>query len=233
MVFDFKNFKKLSFSVLPLINNFDLSYLSFLKQIGLTNIHYDVMDEFTGTKGFDTSHLDSLYSLGFKVNVHLMVKNISLHLTKFINYPFDGISFHVEPLNNIEDGLQYIKYIKNHNKKAGIAFKFDTNFDNYLNLIANVDYITLMSVIPGTGGQKYNSIVEDNLKKLQLLCEKNNIKLPIIEFDGGITSVEIKKLWPKGNVFVTGSWFHNLSWDEKKEILNSINSGSLWNPFNS
>ncbi|WP_027124182.1 hypothetical protein [Mycoplasmoides pirum] len=232
MHYKFNNQKVLSFSILPLIDKFDLNYLKTLKHIGLTNIHYDVMDEFTNTRGFDTSHLDSLHALGFKVNVHFMVSNISSKLVEFIEYPFLGICFHVEALKNINDGLEYIKFIKNHNKRAGIAFKFDTDFSKYLDLIKMVDYITLMSVVPGKGGQIYNSIVEKNVKTLEKLCLVNNIDFPEIEFDGGITNVEIQKLWANGNIFVSGSWFNNLNLEEKKKIINLVSSNNFWNPFN-
>lgn len=231
MPFDSKTSKTLSFSVLPLLDNFDLNYLSLLRKIGLLNIHYDVMDEFTGTRGFDTTHLESLKKLGFKVNVHFMVKNISTKLVEFIKYPFDGISFHVEALTNVKDGLEYIQFIKNNEKKAGLAFKFDTNFENYIELISQIDYVTLMSVVPGKGGQKYNPIVEENSKKLQELCLKNKISLPIVEFDGGITEIEIQKLWSSGNIFVSGSWFNNLDFDKKKKLIDLIDSNKLWNPF--
>lgn len=221
------NKKVLSFSVLPLLDNFDLTYLKHLKSLGLNNVHYDVMDEFTGTRGFGPEHIRDLKNIGFNVNVHLMVKNIATTLLQFKNEPCDGISFHIEPLQSIQEGLEYIQFIKNLNKKAGIAIKMDTNLNEYLPLIQAVDYVTLMSVVPGKGGQAFDSYVFKNIVDLLTLCEMADIECPKIEFDGGITRNEMKKLWEFGSVFVSGSWFHKLTDIKKKILLTEINENLL------
>lgn len=216
------NLKKFAFSVLPLIDNFDFEYLQTLKNIGLKYIHYDVMDEFTGTRGFDSKHLSVLNLLDFKVNVHLMVDKISTTLIKFKEQPATGMSFHVESLQNIQDGIEFLTFIKNQNKKAGISFKLNTDLWYYKELIQHADYVTLMSVEPGKGGQEFDSNVLKNISTLLTICKKYNFKIPEIEFDGGITDKQIKLLWNFGNYFVSGSWFHNLNLEQKEKLLNEF-----------
>ncbi len=225
--------KVLSFSVLPLLDAFDLDYLRQLKSLGLTHVHYDVMDEFTGpgTRGFDASRLNDLRLLGFRVNVHFMVNRISAKLVEFVEHPFEGLSFHVEALKDPREGEAYLRYAKNNGRRAGVAFKFDTDFAAYVDLLRLADYVTLMSVVPGKGGQAYNPIVEQNAKDLQQICMDNGIAFPEIEFDGGITAAEIRKLWAVGNKFVSGSWFHKLSAADKRELIRLISTNNLWKPF--
>lgn len=219
--------KTLSFSVLPLLDNFDHDYLKQLRLIGLEQVHYDVMDEFTGTRGFDASNLPFLLEVGYKVNVHLMVNQIATNLLKFTKYPINGISFHVEALKAVNDGLKFIEFIKNQHIKAGIAFKFDTNLSKYKILIENCDYITLMSVVPGKGGQKFNPEVFKTILELNKIVLSNNYQKPLIEIDGGIDLKVLKEVWKYADIFVSGSAFFNLDLKQKEALIQTVKNSKL------
>lgn len=219
--------KTLSFSVLPLIDNFDHAYLKQLKLIGLEWVHYDVMDEFTGTKGFGVSNLPFLLDVGYKVNVHLMVNQIATQLLNFIKYDVNGISFHVEALKNLNDGLKFIEFIKNHKIKSGIAFKFDTDLWKYKSLIEKCDYVTLMSVVPGKGGQKFNSEVFKTILQLNKIVAINNYQKPLIEIDGGIDTKVLKEVWNYADIFVSGSAFFNLDLKQKEALIQTFKNSKL------
>lgn len=219
--------KTLSFSVLPLINNFDHNYLKELKSIGLEWIHYDVMDDFTGTKGFDVDNLPFLIEVGYKVNVHLMVNQIATNLLKFVKHAVNGISFHVESLKNLKDGLKFIEFIQSHNIKAGIAFKFDTDLWKYRSLIQKCDYVTLMSVFPGKGGQKFNPEVFKTILELNKIVSINYYQKPLIEIDGGIDTKVLKEVWKYADIFVSGSAFFNLDLAQKKALIQNFKNSKI------
>lgn len=219
--------KTLSFSVLPLLDNFDHDYLKQLKSIGLEQVHYDVMDEFTGTRGFDINNLPFLLEVGYKVNVHLMVNQIATNLLKFAKYSVSGISFHVEALKTVKDGLKFIEFVQNQHIKAGIAFKFDTDLSKYKSLIEHCDYVTLMSVIPGKGGQKFNPEVFKTILELNKIVASNNYKKPLIEIDGGIDVVTLKEVWKYADIFVSGSAFFNLDLNQKEALIQTVKNSNL------
>lgn len=212
----------LLFSILPMLNDYDQNKLASYKQLGLNKIHYDVMDEFVNNKAFDERYVDNLKDLGYQINVHLMVNKVANHILVYAKTRCNQISFHVEPLANNKQLInKYLAYIKTNNKKAGLAFKFNTDVNDYLDQIKLVDYVTLMSVEPGDGGQAFNPLVYRNIAKLI----KFNPKLEI-EIDGGINlekAIELKGLI---SGFVSGSYFYQLSDQSKIEMLEKIRAFS-------
>lgn len=211
--------RELAFSILPLIDHVDLDYLRVLRALGLKTVHYDVMDEFTGTRGFDPEHVDPLSNLGFNVNVHLMVQRVASYLRVYAKSKASRICFHVEALNQPADGVEFLTFLKRHKKEAGIAFKIGTDINAYLELLKYVDYITLMSVEPGKGGQIFDPRVFALLADVRTALKLINREDVALEFDGGITAKEIQRLKPYGTFFVSGSWFHKLSIPEKRLII--------------
>ncbi|AFP81503.1 ribulose-phosphate 3-epimerase [Mycoplasmoides gallisepticum NC08_2008.031-4-3P] len=212
----------LLFSILPMLNDYDQNKLASYKQLGLNKIHYDVMDEFVNNKAFDERYVDNLKDLGYQINVHLMVNKVANHILVYAKTRCNQISFHVEPLANNKQLInKYLAYIKTNNKKAGLAFKFNTDVNDYLDHIKLVDYVTLMSVEPGDGGQAFNPLVYRNIAKLI----KFNPKLEI-EIDGGINLEKAIELKGLVSGFVSGSYFYQLSDQSKIEMLEKIRAFS-------
>lgn len=102
-----------------------------------------------------------------------------------------------------------------------MAFKFNTDVNDYLDQIKLVDYVTLMSVEPGAGGQAFNPLVYRNIAKLI----KFNPKLEI-EIDGGINLEKAIELKGLVSGFVSGSYFYQLSDQSKLEMLEKIRAFS-------
>lgn len=212
----------LLFSILPMLNDYDQNKLASYKQLGLNKIHYDVMDEFVNNKAFDERYVDNLKDLGYQINVHLMVNKVANHILVYAKTRCNQISFHVEPLANNKQLInKYLAYIKTNNKKVGLAFKFNTDVNDYLDQIKLVDYVTLMSVEPGAGGQAFNPLVYRNIAKLI----KFNPKLEI-EIDGGINLEKAIELKGLVSGFVSGSYFYQLSDQSKLEMLEKIRAFS-------
>lgn len=203
------NNKKLEFSILAINAKDDEN---FAKQIGkyklakINTIHYDVMDGvFVNNTAYGPEYLKALYLYGFEVNVHLMVNKPNKYLKEFLLYPFNAITFHPEPISRFRTWMLLNK-IKWAGKKCGLAFKPNTNLVKYRKLIKKCDYITVMGVEPGFGGNKF--LGDQIIKNLQYLKDlkaeaKHNI---VIQLDGGV-NYEIMSL-TKDYVdnFISGSF---------------------------
>ena len=149
-------------------NYFDLeSNLEILASNKIDFIHLDIMDgHFVETISFGPSAVTALKSkFDFKIDSHLMVNNPQKMIPKFIESGSDWISFHVEITENIEEN---ISILKKNNRKVGLVLNPDTNVETVFKYLNRIDYILLMSVFPGKGGQKFIESTVDkvfNLKK--------------------------------------------------------------------
>lgn len=184
---------------------------------GVRNIHYDVMDNiFVPNTAYNGEYLDFLKKQGFIISVHLMVKDVKKYVEHFLKYDIDYLTFHCEPINHDEIN-ELIKLIKSKNIKAGIAIKPNTNINDYLDVIKNIDIITVMGVEPGFGGQKYIESTTDKLKLIKETVNKNTI----IQLDGGVNEHVMKLTKNYVNFFVSGSFLINYSksLDNLKEII--------------
>lgn len=187
-------------------------------------LHVDVMD----------GHFVPNISLGAcvykglknKVNlvfdVHLMISDPRKYALDFIKAGADILTFHYEALNNEDDIIELINFIKGHNVKVGISIKPGTDvcvLDKYLD---KVDLILVMSVEPGFGGQSFMPVALDKIKYLKQQKIKNNYKYEI-EVDGGINKETSKLCVDAGcEVLVAGTYIYNNSCREKliKEMQN-------------
>ena len=199
-------------------NEFKKQFEQCLKY-GIKNIHYDIMDNHfvPNTSFINLEFLDYLISKDCIISCHLMVENVKEIVKKIIQKKVTYITFHCEA-QSITEGKEIIELIQSHNIKAGIAIKPKTNIDEYKDLIKISDKITVMSVEPGFGGQKYINGSELRINEIKRLANKNTI----IEVDGGINDQTIKLCKSEANHFVTGSFlFENLEkFNELKRFIN-------------
>ncbi|AAB96229.1 ribulose-phosphate 3-epimerase [Mycoplasmoides pneumoniae] len=204
--------REIAFSLLPLLHQFDRKLLEQFFADGLRLIHYDVMDHFVDNTVFQGEHLDELQQIGFQVNVHLMVQALEQILPVYLHHQaVKRISFHVEPFD-IPTIKHFIAQIKQAGKQVGLAFKFTTPLVNYERLVQQLDFVTLMSVPPGKGGQAFNSAVFNNLKQ----AHKYHCS---IEIDGGIKLDNIHQIQDDVNFIVMGSGFIKLERWQRQQLL--------------
>jgi len=103
-----------------------------------------------------------------------------------------------------------------------LAFKPSTNIDKYKKLIKHCDYITIMGVNPGFGGQKFLSETIDNLKKIYCFKKEINPNL-IIQLDGGVNFDVMKVTAKYVDHFISGSFLFKYP-HSKKEIVEFVNN---------
>ncbi len=167
-------------------------------------MHVDVMDGmFVPNLGIGIDMTASMrkHSNAF-FDVHLMIVQPERYIERFIKAGADGVSFHVEATDKVEECIQMIK---DAGKKVGIAINPDTPIEKLTPYLDKIDMALLMTVFPGYGGQKYIEYVNDKIKALRALAPDLDI-----EVDGGVNASTIDMAKAAGaNVFVAGTAVFN------------------------
>ena len=136
------------------------------------------------------------------LDTHLMIENARKYINDFILAGSTSISVHIENTNNLKTVLSSLKEKK---VKAGIAINPETPVQNLFPYLSMIDYVLIMSVHPGFGGQKF---IDGTYKKIEELSKKiKEQKLAVeIAVDGGVNTDNIGKLKISGaNIFVAGN----------------------------
>lgn len=191
---------KLSVSILA-SNNKEES----IKKVNNTNtdyLHIDVMDgKFVENTSFPIEEIKQASILSNKkLDVHLMVVNPIDYIKQLNLDNIEYITFHIELKEDITNIINHIKSI---NKKVGISINPNTNINELLPYINDIDMILIMSVVPGKGGQKF---MPEVLNKIDIIKQHN--KDITIEIDGGINEETIKQLHDI-DIVVVGSFITN------------------------
>ena len=180
------------------------SEIAELESSGVDIIHCDVMDgHFVPniTFGFDT--INSINAItDLPIDVHLMIDNPDRYIKQFYDCGADYISVHYENNNHLN---RLVDSIKSFGLKAGVVLNPATPVCVLENIIEYTDFVLIMSVNPGFGGQKFidNSIAK--IIDLKQLINKKNSKC-LIEIDGGIGLDNIKLVSEAGgDMFVCGA----------------------------
>lgn len=164
--------------------------VSKIAEAGLSWVHVDVMDgHFVPNLSFGPAVVKSLKSKFPKLfyDVHLMLDNPHLYIKPFADAGSDLITVHIEPQYPVSATLQEIHLA---GKKVGISLNPNTPTGEVVPYLTQVDLVLVMSVQPGFGGQSFNHIALEKIKRLAEL--RNELKLSFrIEVDGGITSANV------------------------------------------
>lgn len=198
------------------------SNLSFEETINKINsskagyIHADIMDgKYVANNTFDKKKIKYLSVNSKKyIDVHLMTINPSKYLKYFKKEIFSIIYFH--PVTD-SNPIKFIEKVKKLNKKVGIVINPTDKYETYKNLLALVDYVLVMSVTPGAGGQKFIMDTLLTIDSLQVLKSQNNYNYKL-SVDGGINSETVKHLINKNIDYVVSGSYVCLSEDYDLQI---------------
>lgn len=182
--------------------------LTAVEQAGADWIHVDVMDgQFVPNITYGPIIVEACKrASNLILDVHLMIEKPDLIIPEFAKAGADYISVHQEACPHLHRSLQLIKSF---GVKAGVALNPATPLSAIEWVADQLDFVLIMSVNPGFGGQKFIKSSIDKIKTLsQLLKEKNSNA--IIQVDGGINKETIKSVSMAGATsFVAGSAIFN------------------------
>jgi ribulose-phosphate 3-epimerase len=189
-----------------------------LEKAGADLLHFDVMDGiFVPNITFGLPVIESVRKHSKLIfDAHLMIQDPDKYVEQFAKVGCDWLSVHVEACKDIRETIQKIKKNK---MKAGVALNPGTDLKTLDSVLHEVDYVLVMSVYAGFGGQKYIEATEQRLKDLR----SKNKKL-ILEVDGGIKVENIKQVALAGaDVAVVGTGlFSNPNYKEQIQKLRAL-----------
>ena len=192
--------------------------LTAIEQAEADWIHIDVMDgQFVPNITYGPIIVEACKrASNLVLDVHLMIEKPDLIIPEFVKAGADYISVHQEACTHLHRSLQLIKSF---GVKAGVALNPATPLSSIKWVADQLDFVLIMSVNPGFGGQKFIESSCDKIKALsQMLKEKNPDA--IIQVDGGINKDTIKSVSKAGATsFVAGSAIFNTK-NYKEAILN-------------
>jgi len=157
---------------------------------GADQIHVDVMDgHFVPNITIGVPVVKSLRkATTLPLDVHLMITDPDLYLEPFIDAGADMLSVHVEVLPHLHRTVTQIKKL---GAKAGVVINPSTPVQSLEDIAALVDYVLVMSVNPGFGGQVFIPHSIEKIQRVRAMLDRAGNAAPI-EVDGGVdlTTVE-------------------------------------------
>jgi ribulose-phosphate 3-epimerase len=172
-------------------------------------VHFDVMDNhYVPNLTIGPLVCEALRKHGVTapIDVHLMVKPVDRIVPDFAKAGASLISFHPEATEHTHRTIQLIK---SHGCQAGLVFNPATPLHHLDHVLEDLDYVLLMSVNPGFGGQ---SFIPSTLAKLRAVRERieRSGKAIRLEVDGGVKVDNIGEIAAAGaDAFVAGSAIFN------------------------
>ncbi len=175
------------------------------EKAGADIIHLDIMDgHFVPNITFGPQVVHDIRKITkLPLDVHLMIENCDTYIPEFVKVGADMISVHTEATRHLHRSLSLIKSF---NIKAGIVLNPITPLEFAFDAAEYCDFILLMSVNPGFGGQSFIKSFLKKCEKLANYLTNNNLNNVEIEVDGGITADNVKIVVNAGaNIIVSGS----------------------------
>lgn len=195
--------RKLAPSILDVDFTFLERELKTLESGGADLIHLDIMDgNFVPNISFGPKIVESIKSkTSLPLEVHLMVERPENHIKSFIDAGGDIIIVHYETSKHLD---RLIQTINEADVKSGIALNPATPLNVIEYLINKIDFLLLMTVNPGFGGQKFIPEMFGKIEKARKIID-NQKKSISLEVDGGINFNNISKVIEAGaEIIVVG-----------------------------
>ena len=171
---------------------------------GADLIHVDVMDgHFVPNITIGPPVVKSLRRVAtVPLDVHLMIQDPDRYIDAFAEAGAAMISVHVEVLPHLHRTVQAIKKL---GVRAGVVLNPATPVSTLVDIAGDVDFVLVMSVNPGFGGQTFIPHSESKVREVRALLDKSGNRADI-EIDGGIDQTNIARVVAAGaRIIVAGS----------------------------
>ena len=199
-------------------------FLHLEKDVRMVNehadlFHLDIMDgTFVPNISYGFPVVEAIASIAEKpLDVHLMIVHPEKYIERFARVGTHMLSFH---LNATDKPAQALLHIRETGMKAGLVINPDMPVESLYPYLHLCDYIILMSVFAGFGGQRF---IEETFNRVRTLkAEIDRLGLDVkIEIDGGVSPANAKQLIEAGaEILVTGSAVFKA--DDPSEIIKAM-----------
>ncbi len=153
---------------------------------GADFIHVDVMDgHFVPNLTIGPPVVKALKRVATRpLDVHLMIDDVDRTIGWYLEAGADWVSVHPEACYHLH---RVVQAIHDAGAKAGAALNPATPVEVIRDVLGDLDYVLLMSVNPGFGGQEFIQATVGKVRRLRTLCDEEGVA-PLIEVDGGINA---------------------------------------------
>ena len=198
---------------------------------GADLIHVDVMDgHFVPNITIGVPVVKSLKKVATKpLDVHLMIQEPDRYIDAFAQAGADMLSVHVEVLPHLHRTVHAIKAL---GVKAGVVLNPSTPVGALEEIAADVDFVLVMSVNPGFGGQSFIERSIEKVAAIRALLDRSGNRAAGIEIDGGIDMKTAPRVVAAGaSLLVAGNAFFGTPDPEQatrdlKALANGVLAGT-------
>jgi ribulose-phosphate 3-epimerase len=172
-----------------------------LEEAHVQAIHLDVMDgHFVPNLSFGLTIVETARRLtDLTLDVHLMISNPGEYLSRYVSAGADLLTIHTEV---VDDARPLLEEIRSLGAGAGLALNPPTPVASIESALPSCDFVLVMSVMPGFGGQEFDDVA---LEKLRAIRGKAGDSV-LLEVDGGVNEETITACVGAGaNLLVAGS----------------------------
>ena len=218
------------FEIAPSILSSDFTRLAEaieqVKEGGAKILHVDVMDgHFVPNITIGLPVVKSIREeTDMLIDCHLMIAEPNRYAAQFVEAGADMVSVHIEADNHLQRTLTVIREAGG---KAGVAINPATALINLEEALPFADYVVLMSVNPGFGGQKFIYTSIEKLRRLRAMIDERSLETRI-EIDGGIKVDNVRKVVENGaEIIVSGSGIFG-GGNPAEGVRKLIDAATIW-----
>jgi len=194
--------------IVPSILSADFAHLADeierVERGGATMLHVDIMDgHFVPNLTMGPPVVESIRKVTrSRLDIHLMIEDPDRYAPEFIRAGADQVSVHQEACRHLDRTL---RLIQSEGALAGVVLNPATPVAALEDVLDLVDYVLIMSVNPGFGGQHFIPRALHKVRMLNQMRQERHLQFPI-EIDGGITLENLPDVVRAGcDWIVTGS----------------------------
>ncbi len=170
--------------------------------------HLDIMDgTFVPNISYGFPIVEAIAQKATKpLDAHLMIVNPEKYVKRFAEVGVNMLSVHLETL---DAPRKVIDLIKENGMKAGLAVNPDVPINALAPFLKDLDFVLIMSVFAGFGGQKFIEDTYERVRDLRELIKKQELDC-LIEVDGGVSGANARALIDASvDILVAGSAIFN------------------------
>lgn len=196
--------KKIAASILSADFSRFAEEVKAVEAAGADVFHVDVMDgHFVPNITIGPLVVEGLRRItSLPLDTHLMIENPDKYIEPFARAGSSWITVHAEVCPNLH---RTIKSLRSLNVRPGVVVNPRTSLKALYPVLEEIDYVLLMSVNPGFGGQAFIPATLKKIEKLRKIVDRKGLPLEI-EVDGGVKIDNIEEIARAGaDIFVLGT----------------------------